>query len=207
MKRLTDNQPGFTIVELMMATAVFSVILLVGLTGFVQIGRAYYKGLTISQTNDTAQQILNDVSAQIRLSSSVSAVTQYSGNIYYQCIGNHRYTFNLFNLVDPSNHDNISKFGLLEDELPGNSGCGNPYSMQAPLSNPAELLGNQMRLLNFSITPVGSSGLYSVQVTVASGQDSALTDPTSPTAQCKLQLGGTQFCAVTTLSTIVYEGE
>lgn len=190
----------------MIATGVFSTILLIGMAGFVQVGKSYYKGLTISQTNESAKAILNSVGSAVRSASLVSGPSSAGSGRQYYCIGGRRYTYNLFNMVDTSKHDTNSNFGLLSDDLAGPNACGNPYDGTA-FNNPSEMLGNQMRLLKFDIEPVaGSQNLHSIDITVAYGQDRVLTDPKDPDAQCKLQLGGSQFCAITKLSTIVYEG-
>lgn len=198
---------GFTLAELMIATSVFAVILLVGAAAFIQLGRSYYKGVTVTQTQEVAKQIMQNVSSNIRLSSSVSPVNSASGGRQYYCIGGHRYSFKLFNLVDTSNHDNATKFGLIADE-PNGDGCGNPFdSPVVALASPAELLANNMRLLAFSITPVGgSTTTYTVNVTVAFGADSVLSDPNSASAECQGTGSSTQFCAITRLSTVVYQG-
>lgn len=203
----SNNTKGFTITELMIATSVFSIILLVGAAAFIQLGRSYYKGVTITQTQGVAKQIMNSLSGNIRLSTSVSGLNSASSGRSYYCIGGHRYSFILFKQVDSSNHDNSSKFGLLADE-PNGDGCGNPFDAPTtPLVNPAELLGNNMRLLAFSVTPIGSSSsAYSVSVTVAFGADSVLSDPNSPNAQCQGGGNQTQFCSITRLSTVVYQG-
>lgn len=203
-----SHQRGFTLIELMLATTVFSIILLIGIAGFVQVGRAYYKGITISQTQEVAKQIVDDVSAQIRLGSSVSSLQTATNGRDYYCVGSYRYTFKLYNKVDTSAHDFTTNFGLIQDSLPGGSGCGNPFdSPSVPLVNPAELLGNQMRLLAFSVAPVtGSPNLYLLNVEVASGQDSALSDPKSASAVCNNQNGSDQFCAITNINAVVYRG-
>ncbi len=208
MFRRNKSQTGFTIVELSIASSAFAVLLLVGLVAFVQTGRSYYKGVTISQTRTISTNILNEISGNIRLSSSVSGLNTATANRYYYCIGTHRYTFQLFNMVDTSNHDNSTKFGLLEDTLPGSGGCGNPFDAPVvPLSNPTELLANQMRLLSFSITLIaGHANLYDLSLKVADGVDNSLTATDSPDAQCKTGGGGTQFCAITNLNTVIYEG-
>lgn len=56
---------GFTIVELLIATAVFSTVLLLSLTGFLQIGQLFYKGVTVAQTSSTARQILDGIKGDI----------------------------------------------------------------------------------------------------------------------------------------------
>lgn len=201
------RQSGFTLVELVMATGVFSVVLLIGLTAFVQIGRAYYKGVTITQTRDTANSILSEVSANIRLSSSVSTLGSASGGRYYYCVGSHRYSFMPFNMVSSASNTS-DNFGILEDTLPGNSGCGNPFdSPSIPLVNPVELLGHQMRVLSFDINPaIGNSNLYTLDIKIAYGVDSVLTDTASSDATCSSDYSSSQFCAITDLNTVIYEG-
>ena len=204
MIKLTSAS-GFTIAELMIATSIFSLVLLVGAAAFIGLGKSYYKGYTLTQTQETAKQIINDVSSNIRLSSSVSGGSSSGGRAYY-CVGSHRYTYILYREVNGSNHDNSSNFGLLQDE-PNGDGCGDPFgSPGVAFVKPAELLANHMRLLAFSINPVGSNGAYSIQLTVASGSDDSLTDPNSATAQCKNQVSGNRFCAVTTLTSVVHQG-
>lgn len=198
---------GFTVAELMIATTVFAVILLVGAAAFLQLGRSYYKGVTVTQTQQVAKQIMSNVTSNIRLSSNVSGLNTATSGRYYYCVGGHRYSFKLFGLVDTSNHDNSTKFGLIADEPNGN-GCGNPFdSPTTPLVSPTELLANNMRLLAFSITPVGASGTaFSVSVTVAFGQDSVFDNPNSASAVCQGKANETQFCAITHLNTVVYQG-
>ncbi|MBI1952435.1 type II secretion system protein, partial [Candidatus Saccharibacteria bacterium] len=163
----THAPGGFTIAELLIATSIFSVVLLVGAAAVTQLGRSYYKGVTVTQTQQAAKQIMQNVSSNIRLSSTVSPINSASDDRKYYCVGGHRYSFKLFNMVNTADHDNSTKFGLIADE-PSGDGCGNPFDGSAPLVKPAELLGNNMRLLAFSITAVGSSTTtYSVNVTVA----------------------------------------
>ena len=203
---MSRSQKGFTITELMIATSVFSIILLVGSAAFVTMGRSYYKGITVSQTQQVARQIINNVSANIRLGSSVSSLNTASQSRYFYCVGGKRYTFQLYKMLDTSSKNTTNNFGLLVDE-PSGDGCGNPYDAPVmALSNPTELLANNMRLLAFSITPVGTGSAYTVSVTVAFGQDSVLTDPNSASAECTGLGNQTQFCAVTRLSTVVYQG-
>ena len=206
MTRKRRFNEGFTIAELMIATSVFSVVLLVGAAAFVTLGRSYYKGVTVTQTEEVAKQILNNVTSSIRLSTTVSPLNQATGGRSYYCVGGHRYSFILFQEVNTSNHDNASRFGLLADE-PNGDGCGNPFDVPTtPLVNPTELLGNNMRLLAFSITPLSTGSAYSVDVTVAFGDDSVLSNPRSPNAQCQGGGNQTQFCSITHLSTVAYQG-
>src|SRR3990172_9120101 len=67
----TDSRKGvggFTIVELMIATTIFSVILLIVTFGMLQIGRTYYKGITLTKTQNAARSIIDTISQDIQFS-------------------------------------------------------------------------------------------------------------------------------------------
>ncbi len=98
-------QHGFTIIELSIATVVFSIILLICLKALIQLGRIYIKGVTIAQTQDTVRKITNEVMQDIQLSAGTilapagpvgpqiddtKTTAQASG---YVCIGNIRYSY------------------------------------------------------------------------------------------------------------------
>ena len=213
-------QQGFTIVEVLIASAVFSLVLLAALAGFMQIGRLFYKGVTIAQTQSVANDIFSDISGNFQTAANVSA--QQSGNGYtYYCIGNSRYTFNRSVKIDQSsptypNHASGGNFGLLKDSLGGATACAAPCSDQGVvvcnspnkvLTNPVELLGNGMRLANFSITNPNaqSPNIYNVSIVVAYGDDDLFDDYTSTSPICKSGAGG-QFCAVSQVSTVIHRG-
>jgi prepilin-type N-terminal cleavage/methylation domain-containing protein len=93
----TAANSGFTIVELLVATAVFSLVLLVALTGFLQIGHLFYKGVSNAQTQDATRQIVNDISSNLKATpATVDIDTTHlaSGTPYsYFCAGSYRYTY------------------------------------------------------------------------------------------------------------------
>lgn len=62
--KLTD-QKGFTIVELMVALTVLSVLLLVATVTLTEIGRMYNKGVTEATVQDTDRNIVNDISGAL----------------------------------------------------------------------------------------------------------------------------------------------
>lgn len=102
--RLRPNQHGFTIVELIIATSVFSVVLLLAVTGIVTMGKRYYKGVTVTRTQEVARAIQDEITTSIQVSgnSLITRSADLSGkkpneNDYYQtraiCIGDTRYTY------------------------------------------------------------------------------------------------------------------
>lgn len=175
------------------------------MAAFLQIGHMFYKGVTISQTKDTAQHILDSVSADLQYAST-DPNTGSGGsdpNTYsFMCIGNSRYTYMLGHEVNSSaeNWNDSTKpwnFGLLHD----NGGCDDPFNSTSTLNNPVELLGNMMRLSNFDVN--GTSGLYNLDVYVAYGDDDVFNNAASTSPTCVDNLKSSEFCAVTSLSTTV----
>lgn len=218
--KLMNNKNGFTVIELTIATAIFATVLLVGLTAFLGVGKVFYKSVSLTQTQAVAEQIVAQVSADIQFAPTV--VTNYpagtglpAGNDLSQfvCLGNTRYTFNLFRKVDLGNHDEQQNFGILRDILPGSSGCNKPFGEgSTPLNKPTELLGNKMRLSQLNLSPAKDAGggdvnnLWDVNVIVAYGDDEVLTEPGAESVSCDANLSSTQFCSVAKQNTTVSKG-
>ncbi|MEX2006759.1 MAG: prepilin-type N-terminal cleavage/methylation domain-containing protein [Candidatus Saccharimonadales bacterium] len=210
---------GFTITELLIATAVFSLILTGAIAGFLQIGRMFYKGVSVTQTQENAQTLLNSLRDGIAQSANVSSAQSGGGYTYY-CIGNVRYTYNINKMVDQSADSNYSSggnFGLLRDVMPGSTACATPCVSACPaggvaLNKPQELLGHKNRLGNFSIVqpdPAAAPNLYKLDLTVVYGDDEVLDfreEGNPATLFCTGNLSTQQFCAVSSLSTSVYRG-
>ena len=212
---MRDLSKGFTVVELTIATAVFAAVLLVGLSSFLGVGKVFYKGLTHSQTQAAAQQILDRISADVQFGSIIGSVQATgTGSSQYICLGNIRYTYNLYQVVDLNAHDiEQNQLGLLRDGLPSPYGCGSPFgSAKVAFNNPTELLGEKMRLSKMDITAVKDStgsdvkDLWSVSLTVAYGDDTSLQDSGSSEPACNSNLANSQFCSVIKLSTSVTRG-
>lgn len=217
---------GFTIVELMIATAVFSVILLAATVGFIQIGHLFYKGVSVAQTQNVANQIFQDINGNFQTAANISATYDAPGGYDYYCVGNNRYTYILNNQVDANNNpDNHSpqdvggNFGILKDTLPGGSACAAPCddisgnncpAGTVKFSNPVELLGSKMRVEAFDITQsTTTSNLYNVSLVIAYGDDDVLnySNPKDwSTVSCTNDPNSQQFCSVSRVQTAVYRG-
>lgn len=206
---LDQREEGFTLVELMIATAVYSLVLLIALLGITQVGRMYYRGLSAARTQEAARDVMDDVSREIQFSSST---VQLSG-AKTLCIGNKRYAFDMNKrLVDGAPQNAREANHALQKDSPGAAAVGCPaVANQSDLTRPIELLSNNMRLAKFSVTPVGGSNnqLWNVTIKVIFGEDDLLTGLNMATgdssnAQCtgSTYIGG-QFCAVSELSTTV----
>lgn len=208
------NQRGVTLVELMIATTIFSVVLVIIIFAFLFISKDYVKGTVAAQTQEAARAAIEQMSQDIQLNNATVTPTikpAADGTSSGLCIGDHRYSFQLNKELG-----NTATRGLIVDNDPG---CDASYSAQsfdpsvALSSSSKELLSNHMRLGSFSVTPTNLvPGQYTISITIAYGDDT--TQSSGPlkilaanpyTYQCgSFNLGG-NFCAVTTLTTVVQE--
>lgn len=205
---------GFTIIELMIATLVFSVVLILITVGVISFNNAYYKGVTQSTTQSAARTIIEDITQSVQFSGGqvTSPVgTTGSGSSVGFCIGNQLYSYLLgWQLVNGTANASFHQTNhALVVSSSGDCSGMDAQDMQGDVSG-TELLSPNMRLSSLSVTQVaGSSDLYKINVRVVYGADDLLYSPsgdipaaTAPDATCKLETGD-QFCAVSDLSTIV----
>lgn len=214
-KYKNNSQKGFTIIELIIATTVFSVVLVMVSTMIIQIGKMYYKGITMSVTQQTTSTISDDVSRAVQFSGGTidSSSDEETATRAY-CIGGIRYTY------VTNKQQNDGGHVLWRDEKPSDS-CS-PADYSQPLNNGREMIGSHMRLLQFEVTPLNGASAARVQVSVAYGDndlltsydnngtnlvdangDGAINEADIASATCRsLTLGGS-FCAVSGLTTIV----
>jgi prepilin-type N-terminal cleavage/methylation domain-containing protein len=222
------RQNGFTMVELMIATSVFSIILLLSLAGFLQIGQLFYKGVNITQTSNTLNQTVtslkNDIlfdtsgAAITIMNSSVTPASEPTVNRYYFCAGVNRYGFFLGRQLDKAvqtdEMENFPvsgwyRFALLKDRL-SVTGCPNPFTSSASFTpaGTTELLGDKMRLSNLDIEqlPSPNDKLYTISIKIAYGDDEVLQDPNSTSPSCLAGAAYSQYCFVSDLRTTVRKG-
>ena len=228
---LINQKDGFTVVELMIATAVFSIVLLLSLAGFLQIGQMFYKGVNITQTSNVLNQTATSLKNDILFDTGTEAVTIFEtprittpdGQItrYYFCAGSNRYSFIKGKQLDraageaeingPNGSDLWYQFALLKDRLT-TSGCPNPFSTtsSAPIDpdNVTELLGDKMRLSQLEIPrlPSPNDKLYTVFIKVAYGDNEVLTDSDLPSASCKQTQVYSKYCFVSEIKTTARKG-
>src|SRR5688572_1794031 len=97
-KPFKGPERGFTILELLVATIVFSVVLLLVTAGIMQITRVYYKGVTETNTQNTARTIVDTISQAIQFSGGDVTVTNPAavpGTDYAFCVGNEQFSYRL----------------------------------------------------------------------------------------------------------------
>ena len=198
---------GFTIIELLVATVVFSVVLLVVTAGILQIARVYYKGVTESSTQNTARNIIDVVSQAIQFSGGdVTATTAIPspGTSYAFCVGNQQFSYTVGWQVENSPNVllNQSWHALVQNTASGCASSSPAQNVRNQAVNGRDLMGSHMRLANLVVAPLGSNQ-YRVQVRVVYGDNDLLFNPTAANASCRGFKAGTQFCSVADLSTVV----
>ncbi len=202
---------GFTIIELLIATLVFSMVLLLIADGVLQFNHAYYSGITQTQTQNTARSILEQISQDIQFSGSQITSPIANGGTDPEhgfCIGSDRYSFRPgWELVNsrPNVAQHQTLHALIKDS-PGLCSGMKAQDFTKPLaSGSTELLSQYMRISKLSVSAVPhTSGLYNVDVRVVYGDDDLLMNPTKSNATCRVG-SGSQFCAVSELSTVVQQ--
>ncbi len=203
--RAHDRAKGFTILELLVASTVFSVILVVVAVGVVQFTNSYYKGVNSSKVQLTARSIMAEVSQSVQFGQSPQ-VTTGSGGAGWLCVNNTLYSYKLGQeVIDASPNAGLHQgfHGLVVSDN-GTSCVGQKPALPntGPLSSASrELLGEHMRLGVLTITPNGD--LYTIRVRVLYGEDDLFTSTNWSSAQCAGSRPGVQFCAVSDLTTTV----
>jgi prepilin-type N-terminal cleavage/methylation domain-containing protein len=200
---------GFTIIELMIATTVFSVILLICAAALIQIGRSYQKGVIANQTQEVARSVMSNISETIQFDGgAVNVLPGTNNGSKAVCLGNKRFTYlpNL-KLVDGTPvAGQTTNHALVTDVV---NDCSNTtiQNLAGGSVNGKELLAPNMQVLDLSVCAPGkcpanpaSSGLYQVSITVAYGDVDLIN--TADNSCVASRLGGS-FCAVSRLSTTV----
>jgi len=169
------NQKAFTIVELMIATAVLSTILLLVTAMMMSIGNLYYKGVNQARVQDATRSITDDVSQHLQLSDNVPlAAVSLDGQTHVYCIGNTRYTYVLDKQIGTQAGQSPHVLWRDDNPVPGSCSATVGFLNSPPSGlNGSELISPNSRLTAFSIS-AGSP--YSVSVGIAYGDNDQLCD-------------------------------
>jgi prepilin-type N-terminal cleavage/methylation domain-containing protein len=211
------NSSGFTILELMIATTVFSVVLLIASAGIIAIGRDYYKSLTSTRLQETTRSVMDDISGSLQFSQTDTVSSHlYDGGVpatvKVRCFGSDRYRYiinqKVQKITDPTHPEEFH--ALYRDTRPSETTC----DATGNWDDGTELLGDNMRLLQFDVS---TSNPFHIKIRVAYGDNDLLSNypddagpttapnpsPTFDQVSCKYAFAGNQFCAVAGLETTV----
>ncbi|MCA9342583.1 prepilin-type N-terminal cleavage/methylation domain-containing protein [Candidatus Saccharibacteria bacterium] len=197
------NNKGYTIVELLVATAVFSTVIITVSVMLVQISRMYYKGTVLSKTQNSAREITEDISNSLKFGSSavrgdMPIPANATGSF---CIGSIRYKYSIIGVLPVA----PTTSALSREKLNNpNADCS------VPGSDSKDMLDDNMRINTLYVSRVtGSSGLYRIIVDIVYGEDELLTSLGSDAEtghnlqSCDGQVAGSQWCARSRYETFV----
>ncbi|MFO0887282.1 MAG: type II secretion system protein [Candidatus Nomurabacteria bacterium] len=211
-----NKQNGFTIVELLIASAVFSFVILGASVAIIQISRLYYKGIIVSNTQTSAKAILDSITQAIQYESativgkddastvSLGDAPTTNHDVSVVCIGNNRFTF-VKGVKQGSDTDNI-KHAMWRDKIDNSGACSTGVpDLKSDPSAGHDMLSDNMRVSKLEVNALKDSvgnetGLYEVKLTVIYGDDDLIDGD-----KCKGQVAGSQWCSAVNYSTIVFK--
>jgi len=211
MTRPRNNQQGFTILELLISTAVFSVVLLLCSTAIIQVGRMYYKGVIANRTQNASRNVVEDVSQAVQLGSAAGSSffdtgTQNYGGVTIRsyCLGEILYSYAPAGTALGTGAGRIRH--VLWKDKPGINAVCTPLNLTQ--ANPGgvsgqEMLGDAMRVVQFLVNDE-TINLYSIRLTVAYGGDNdvfKLMGGIPDYNICASSSAGGQYCSVSIINT------
>lgn len=218
------NSEGFTLVELLISTTVFSVILIAATTSIVQVSRMYSKGIIQSRTQQATRNISDEIVQSIQFSNDdvrhFGPVNNQSLKTQVLCVGTTRYTY-VLNLqqnseVPAGQFDNGQyplqiKHSLWKDMVSTAGECqdaSDPGTPNLTQDNPGgngtngkSLLAQGMRLISFDVTQTANPNLFAISTGVIYGDNDLLLPNDTNPQSCKGSAVGGQWCAVSMLYT------
>jgi prepilin-type N-terminal cleavage/methylation domain-containing protein len=215
-KRTFRPQTGFTIIELMIASLIFSTVLVLITVGVLYFTSMYYKGVNLTATQTTTRKIVDNIAQAIQFSGGTITApgVDTATGASVMCIGSKRYTYKTDRQVVEAvtNATYEVHHGLVVD-IPTSGICTNTTGVTGFTNAGAlggtsqfELVGTDQRLNNFSVTRVGTTNSWLISVSVSFGAYDLFTSTldTDPQAyeSCKAT-DGSQYCAAAKLTTTV----
>ena len=229
----TIASDGFTIIELLIATAVFSTVLVVITSGVILFTNNFYRGITQANTQSVARNVTNTIGQALQFGGAAypyqPLVSPLAPTVKAFCINGVRYSYVLGRQVEqaPDSSGRQTRDALVVQDFGGVAACvdttTNPiHDITTGLPSGAkELLDNNMWLSNLTIQQ-SQGNSYGVDIQIANGDADLLCNPglsvntycdsntTMPAGdytadvQCKNH-AGSQFCAVSALNMIVQQ--
>lgn len=209
------QQRGFTIVELLVATAVLSTILLIVTISIVGIGNLYYKGFNQARIQSSVRTLTDELALKLQLFDG----TRFSNLavpiappasvadtiIHTTCIGSTRYSYILNTQMGTTlnlggNKD--VKHVLWRDSI-GTGSCAVLTSFwysNTPSAGGTELVAPHSRLSTFAVQPM-APGQYKISIGVAYGDGDLLCNNGSAYPDdCAAEAGDTDAAHRTALT-------
>ena len=199
--KLFTSQKGFTVIELMISTVVFGTILLLCAVGFIQVGKLFYKGVSIMRSQEAARNLAEELIQEMQFTNNDVVLDQTdvdpdtSRVAWTLCIGAKRYYIH----VDVPSSPTQRAVEKLQD-LGAATPCSETINNRS-LNSGQELLPENMRVPKngFVIDPCKNGLCGYIKIVVAFGTNDVFLDADHQV--CKGSFNGSQFCGVRTIET------
>ena len=218
-----SQEKGFTLVELMVSTAVFSLVLLGAMAAIIQVTRLYYRGIHFAKTQEVARSTLEEITQSIQFTNeeitsptkampTPPVIDKNNEHVGYFCVGSKMYYYALDRQLKSggSNEAKKQKAHVLwvdDDDCIGAPPSVNEINNKlnnTNLSGGRELLSENMRITQLSIMPTTTTGLYTIKLAIAYGDDDLLEVSGDNTRRiCQSSKFGVELCATSELSATV----
>lgn len=209
---MKNNNKGFTLIELMIATVILGVIILIASAAIVGLVRQFYKGINQARVQEVSRAVSDELAAGIQFSEDVPVMLGGSASNGAWCIGDQRYYYVIGKKLGGTTSNESPQVLVRDEDCAG--------GVTAPTGG-VELMGENMRLIAFTVDGAASSQVFTVNLTVGIGEDDlycseaqlpgscsnyTLLTPAQISAASDLQCRGgpgSQFCAVSRSSITV----
>jgi len=199
-----SNSGGFTLVELLIAMAMFSFVLLFVLTTFIQVNQAYVFGLTTKQVHEEARVSLEQLGRDLRVASS-------GNRVFMECFGGDCENENLATRsICFDNTAYIHERPQAESNGQFRRAEGVNCEDGDSLSGEGEsILSDEVQAQFFKVTEVSESRVYKLELAVSAASFSndllaELGPGEGPRdISCDPSQAGRQFCRVVLVSKVI----
>lgn len=182
---------GFTVIELLVATTVFSIVLIVFLSAFLRISQLFYKGVNMARTQEAARGVMQSISDDIQFFQQTPTI-----GANYFCVGIHRYVVNPGVQVGSG----PGQRGITREVI--GSGCPSPAVVAVNSDNATELLDVGMQANNLALVCLNGQCTITIKIVFYGADNSVLVSPSgaSPAyqaadARCSGPPSSSQYCA------------
>lgn len=199
------NQPGFTLIELMMALAFTAFIIIFATTAVIQVMQTYNKGMAVKQINQAGRSTLEDITRSLR-TTDPGAVNVSAINDGRMCLGGVSYVWNKYDTpsATANRYDDGTELTMVRVSDPASAMCsGSSGNYQAvPKAQATSILTGNVWVMAVSVSaPSVSAPLTDVTIKLAVANDPAIFE-----GQCAVGGAQGQFCATSDFSTTVLTG-
>lgn len=186
---------GFTLVELLLAMALFSFMLAILSLGFLQIGKIYQSGVASRSTQQTARAVMEDVAREVRGATAI-LVPVDSSTDNELCLQANSQVIR----YQRGSDDSLTK-AIYNGDCTGTIPNG---AVKFNLVDPSSNNNHGLRAQSFVTKPIkdaaNANGSVEVSLVVSTSQENDLVDANGG---CKAGVTGSQFCSSTSLTNTV----